>query len=115
MGEARLPLVHVALGVEIHVATGGCRRRLSIVDRDRLTALGDVHEHEAAAAEIAGAGQGDRESEPDGDRRVHRVAALAQDLHADAGRARFLARDHPVLRVHRMEDVARGEDGLVGA
>ncbi|GAA0213871.1 hypothetical protein GCM10009081_30910 [Brevundimonas nasdae] len=53
-----------------------------------------MDQHIAAAADIAGAGQGDRLGEGDGDGGVHGVAALAQDVHADARGQIALAGDH---------------------
>ena len=67
---------------------------------------GVVHEHEAAAAEIAGAGQSDREREADRDRGIDGIAATLEDLDADPGRHRILARDHAVLGEYRMDDGA---------
>ena len=78
----------------------------AVVDRDRAAARRVMHQHEAAAAEIAGAGQRDREREADRDRGIDGIAALLEDLEADPGRGRLLARDHAVLGEYRMDDRA---------
>src|SRR3546814_7190921 len=61
---------------------------------------------------MAGTRQRDRQRESDGDRRIHGISALAQDVEADARRRRLLRRHHAVAAVDRMEDVALGKDGL---
>ena len=70
-----------------------------------------MHEHESAAAEIAGSRQGDREREAHRHRSVDRVAAPAQDLHPDLGGQRLLCRHHTVGREHRVKDVLPRNDG----
>ena len=59
-------------------------------------AAGAVDHHEAAAADIAGARIGHRQREADRDRGVDRVAALLQDVDADAGGERLLRHHHAV-------------------
>ena len=59
----------------------GGRRRLAVVDR-RLAAIRQADHHEAAAADVARARVRHRQREADGDRGVHGVAALLQDVHA---------------------------------
>ena len=98
--ESALPL-----GIQEHVARRLPRRLLAVVDGDRLAGLRDVDEHEAAAAEIAGLRQRHREREADRDRRIDGVAAALQDIDADIGRERLLARHHPVRGVDRMHPV----------
>ena len=49
-----------------------------------------MDDHEAAAADVAGARQRDGEGEGDGDGRVHRVAAAREDLEADRRVASWL-------------------------
>ena len=56
-GIARLERIGLAVGVEEHVLGRRCGRGLAIVDRDRLVEIGAMNQHEAAAAEIAGARQ----------------------------------------------------------
>ena len=88
---ARLRRIGLAVGVEEHVLGRRRRRGLAIVDGDRRSSVGAMDEHEAAAAEIAGARQGDGEREADRDRRVDRVAAALQDVEPDVRRLRLLA------------------------
>ena len=58
-------------------------------------------DQEAAAAKIAAARIGDRLCVADRHRGVERVAAAAQDVGADCGRARFCGDDHAMLRLDR--------------
>ena len=90
---ARLERIGFTVGVEEHVLGRRRRRRLAIVDGDRLAEIGAVDQHEAAAADIAGARQGDREREADRHRRIDRIAAEAEHVPADPGGGRLL-RDH---------------------
>jgi hypothetical protein len=64
--------------VEIHVAGGGERRALAIVEEIRLTAR--IDRHEPAAADVARLGIRDGQRERDCDRGVDRIAALFEDL-----------------------------------
>ena len=73
---ARLLRIGFALLVEEHVARHRGGRGLAIVDRDRLVARGEMHQHEAAAADIAGLRMRHGEREADRDRGIDRVAAL---------------------------------------
>ena len=95
---ARLARIGLALLVEEHVARHRGRRGLAVVDRDRLVAAREMHQHEAAAADIAGLRMRDGEREADRDRGVDRVAACLQDLDADARGVLLLRRHHAVAR-----------------
>ncbi len=64
-------------------------------------ALAQADDHVAAAADIAGAGIGDRHCKPGGDRGVDRVAALLQHGEADPRGARFLRDHHAVAGFDR--------------
>ena len=85
-------------------------RRLAIVDGDVLVAVGEMHHHEAAAADVAGLGQGHREREADRDGRVDRVAAAREHVEADLGRPPLLAHHHAV---RRGRDLRRGDAGAL--
>ena len=61
-----------------------------------------MDDHEAAAADIAGAGIGHGQCEADGDCGVDRVAAAVEDLDADARGALFLRHHHAVVREDRL-------------
>ncbi len=56
-----------------------------------------MDQHEAAAAEIAGARIGHRQRKADGDRGIHRIAALPQNVDADARRNASCATTMPFL------------------
>ena len=60
-----------------------------------------MDQHEAAAAQIAGARQRDGEREAHRDRGIDRVAAGAQHIDADPRCRRLLARHHAVRRDDR--------------
>ena len=62
-----------------------------------MRALREMHEHEAAAAEVARDGMDDGEREAGGDGCVHRVAALLQDGDAGVGGIVMHADDHGVV------------------
>ena len=109
-GKARLEWIGLAVSVEKDVFGRPCGRRLAIVDRGRLIEIGAVDQHEAAAAKIAGARQGDREREADRNGRVDRVAAEPQHLDADARGPRLLAHHHPVLGDDRQRGGESGND-----
>ncbi len=117
--EQRLLGDDVAVGIEEHVAGGVCRRGLAEVDGGVLARLAIVQDHEAAAADVAGVGQRDRQREAHGDRGVHGVAAAPQHVHADVGGQRARRAHHAVQRVHRMDDgvveVVVDEAGGLGA
>ncbi len=69
-------------------------------------AVGEAHQHESAAAQISRVRIGDRHGEADGNRRVHRVAAVLKNFHADIGGERISGDHHRVLSVLRL---ARGQ------
>ena len=62
---------------------------------------GVARQQEPAAADVAGARMGDRERKRGGHRRVDRVAAAPQHLHADLRGEKVLRAHHPVPRAHR--------------
>ena len=57
----------------------------------------EMDHHEAAAADIAGARIGHRQRKAGGDRGIHRIAALPQDIGADLRRELFLRHHHAVF------------------
>ncbi|MNS61846.1 hypothetical protein D3C72_948840 [compost metagenome] len=79
-----------------------------------------MHDHVAAAADVAGARQGHRLGEGHGHGGVHGVTALLQDIHADLCRQRALAHDHAAPPDRRavdlaiVDDVAAAADGRPG-
>ena len=82
-GKAGLERIGFSVGVEKDVFGGRSGRSLAIVDGDGLPEIGAVDQHEAAAADIAGARQGHGEREADRHRRVDRIAAALQNVEAD--------------------------------
>ena len=115
-GIARLERIGLAVGVEEHVLGRRGRRGLAVVDRDRLIKIGAMDQHEAAAADVARARQGDGEREADRDRRIDGVAAALEHVQPDARRRRLLAHDHPMPGDDRASGGEGGDDGrLVGA
>jgi len=101
-GIARFLRIGIALCVEERFAVDGLRRGFAIIDRG-VAAVGEMDDHEAAAADIAGARIGHRHRKADGDRGIDRIAAFLQNVDADARRRCFLRHHHPV-----------GRDGLPG-
>src|SRR5215831_9296706 len=75
----------------------------------RVVAAGAVDQHVAAAPDIAGARIGHRQRETGRDRGVDGVAALLENLDADARGARLLRGHHAVARRDRLD--ARGGYG----
>ena len=97
-GAELAQLFHVGLAalVEISVWLGRGRRGLAIVDRKLLIAFGEMDQHEAAAADVAGARIGNGHRKADRDRGVDRVAAALEHLDADPRGAFFLRHHHAV-------------------
>ena len=115
-GIARLERIGLAVGVEEHVLGRRGRRGLAVVDRDRFLKIRAMDQHEAAAADVARARQGDGEREADRDRRIDGVAAALEHVQPDARRRRLLAHDHPMPGDDRASGGEGGDDGrLVGA
>ncbi len=67
-------------------------------------AIRETHQHESAAADVAGERMRDRQRESDRDRRIHRIAAGLEHRDADVGGQRLLRDHHGVVRM----------DGLAG-
>ena len=72
--------------------------------------LGEMDQHEAAAAEISRARQGHGERKADRNRRIDRIAAAPENLDADFRRLPFLRDDHAVARQHRQNARALRDD-----
>ena len=90
---ARFFRIGFAVRVEKHFLGRGRRRGFAIVDRGIFARLAEVNDHEAAAADIAGARVSHRKRKADRNRRVDRVAAAIQNFNPDTGSA-LLLRDH---------------------
>jgi len=82
----------VARLVDVHFRRRAARRLLAVVEGEPRV-VGHPGDHEAAAADVTGRGVHDREGELGGDRRVHRVAAVPQDLEP-GGRRERIGGDH---------------------
>ena len=103
-------LIGVTVCIEKGFVGDQRRRGFAIVDRG-IVAGRLVDQHETAAAEIAGARIGHGERKACGNRGIHRIAALPQNVGADARRGRFLRHHHAVLG----DDHLRMSDLLVAA
>ena len=93
---ARLTRIGFTLGIQVGLARGRGRRRLAIIDGELFFAIGEMDDHEAAAADVAGARIGHRHREADRDRGVDGIAAALEHLDADAGGALLLRHHHAV-------------------
>ena len=91
---ARFLRIGLAFVVEENVARHRSRRRLAVIDRDRL----------------AGLWMGHGKRKADRHRRIDRIAAGAQDLDADMSRELLLRHHHPVARHHRERARHVGDD-----
>jgi len=101
--------VDVDLAVaQIHRARGFAGRLLAVVECRDL-AVGGAHDHESAAADVAGARMGHREREGGGDGSVHGIATSGENRGAGVARGRRRAYDHPVFRRDAL--VGCGRDG----
>ena len=60
--------------------------------------VGEMDHHEAAAADISGAGIGDRHGKAGRHRRIDGIAAARQNVRADSGRDLLLRHHHAVFR-----------------
>ena len=109
---ARALFVGVAFGVEVHVAEGGFGRFFAVVNGDGFVFLRVVDEHEATAADVAGARQGNGEGKTNRHGGIDGVTTLLQDVAADGRGERFLRGDHAVFRPDGMLDGVFGVDGF---
>ena len=71
--------------------------------------------HEAATANIAGARIADRHCEPDRNGGIDGVAAVFENIGADARSLRFLRHDHPVMGDNTLCVYQHIGDALVAA
>ena len=110
-GEARRqvahhgPVGHVPGIVEVHVPRRRHRCLLPVIERVD-GAVGEADHHEPAAAQIPCFGVHHRERQTGGDRRVDRVAARHEDVHAHPRRVLVGGRNHSPPRGD-----GRGVDG----
>ena len=109
-GIARLERIGLAVGVEEHVLGRRRGRGLAVVDRDRLITISAMNQHEPAAADIAGARQGDGERKADRDCRIDGIAASLQDIEPDSRRLRLLSYNHAMSGDDRSRGGERGND-----
>jgi len=111
--EARLVRVSIALGIEEHIARCGEGRFLAVVQRDGFPRPSEVNQHEAAATQIAGTGQRDREGETDGNGSVNGIAPCFEQRAAEATGDRLLGRHHAPLGNDGMQAIVAAEDRLL--
>ena len=74
--------------------------------------FGEVHQHEPAAADIAGAGQGDSQRKADGDGGIDSIAAPFENVQADLAGGGLLRDHHTVLSDHGKDAGRAGRIGL---
>ena len=87
--------------VEIHRLGRRRRRGFAKVDEHVALRRREMGDEEPAAAKVAAARIGHRLGEADRDRRVDRIAALAQNVGADLSRASLGGDDHSALGLDR--------------
>ena len=113
MGEVGFGLIDRAVFFQEHVA-GCCRRRgFAVVDKNLFVGLGEVNQHEAAAANIAGPRQCYGEREPCRHGRINGVAALLEHVEADLAGQLLRAHHHAGMAIGREVTVLIIDDGRV--
>ena len=110
MGEAVLGVVHLTVFAEVHVGVGEGRCDLAEVDGDRPVLICEVHDHEAAAAQVACARECYRQCEPDADRCIDGIAASLEDFDPDPCGYSVLAGDHAIPTHDRVVNGIVGDD-----
>jgi len=103
--EERLAADDLAACVQVHVAVGAAGRHFAEIQRHVAAGPGVMHHHEAAAAQVACVGQRHRQRKAHGDGGIHRIAAVFEDVQADARGQRLFARDHAMACHQRVEHV----------
>ncbi len=104
MRGERFFTVRVTLIVKEHVAGGLLRRHFAEID-GRGLAVFRTQQHKTAAADIPGLRMGDRQRVADRHRRIDGVAALAQNVHTDAGGQGIHRGHHPLSGANRVEHI----------
>ena len=112
VAEAIKRLVDVAGFVQEHGGCGCRGRPFPKVQGDRVPGVRAVNEHKAAAAQVAGSRENDRQSETHSDGRIDRVAALAKHGCTDLAGQSFLANHHAPGANGRMIGAVVTDDGL---
>ena len=74
-------------------------------------AVGKMHQHEAASADVAGRRMGNGQRQSHGHRGVNRIAAGFQHSFADIGRVFFPRADHAAACAHRLPRIEAGGKG----
>ena len=99
-----LAAVVFAIFIKEHIPSSAGWRRFAVINGVGLPRFGFVNDHEAAAAEISGPRKRYRQSEPDRNGRVDRIATLSKNLYTNARCDRFLRGNHAVFRKNRLKD-----------
>ncbi|CAH0322073.1 hypothetical protein SRABI106_04408 [Rahnella aquatilis] len=94
------PFLHVAVGIQIHIGTGGGRGDFAEVDEGVFT-VGKMHRHEASATDIATAWVDDGLRVADSHGSIDGVAAHFQNIDADLRRQILRGDDHAIFGFHR--------------
>ena len=104
MGGQRFFTVRIALVVEEHIARGVSGRHFAKIDRRGLAVFG-AQQHKAAATQITGLRMRHRQRIPYGDRSIHGVPALFENIHPNLCGHGIDRGHHPLLRANGMEHI----------
>ncbi len=91
----------ITLRIKVHVARGLFGSALAKVDKSG-PAIGEAHQHESAAAQVAGERMRNRERKTHSYRGVHGIAAVLQHRDTYVRRKGFVSDYHPVPRADRL-------------
>jgi hypothetical protein len=91
----------IAARIEIDIARCRSGSHLAVINCGRAP-VAQANHHKAAAAEVARRRIRDGQRKGHRNRRVHRVTAALQNIHADFGRQLICRSDHPARRAHRI-------------
>ena len=80
VGVERFAVDHLALGIQVHAALGAGRGGFAKIQRHALAAGRLMHQHEAAAANVARVGQGHGQGKAHGHGGIHGVASGLEHL-----------------------------------
>ena len=91
----------LAFRIDKNVTRRRFRGHLTVIDGKRLAVLPPDH-HKPAAADVPRLRINDRQRDPDRDRRIHRIPATLEHIHADLRREFMLRSHHRVLSASRL-------------
>jgi hypothetical protein len=94
-------VIGLAVRPDVHVARGFTWRHFPVVQEVGMP-VGQVHEHETAAADVTRGRFDNRQGEGHGHSGIDSVSAALQDFRAGLRAEFFIARNHAVRRPHRL-------------